>query len=101
VKVVAHAMQRYAVWFGGSLAASTVREMLKKINIYFVLFSQISMKYVIQEQNMKKKVQAFVVTMPYLILCERFFSFLLFACLFLVLFTLYRLKLSRVCFSLL
>ncbi|CAF5216792.1 unnamed protein product, partial [Rotaria magnacalcarata] len=25
VKVVAHAMQRYAVWFGGSLAASTVR----------------------------------------------------------------------------
>lgn len=29
VKVVAHQMQRYAVWFGGSLLASTV-------SLYFV-----------------------------------------------------------------
>ncbi len=28
VKVVAHQMQRYAVWFGGSLLASTVIEIL-------------------------------------------------------------------------
>ncbi len=34
VKVVAHAMQRYAVWFGGSLAASTVRKMFEKIRKY-------------------------------------------------------------------
>jgi actin-related protein len=32
VKVVAHAMQRYAVWFGGSLAASTVRRKNKTLS---------------------------------------------------------------------
>ena len=31
VKVVAHQMQRYAVWFGGSLLASTV-----SFSLYFV-----------------------------------------------------------------
>jgi actin-related protein len=36
VKVVAHAMQRYAVWFGGSLAASTVRKIFEKYNYYFL-----------------------------------------------------------------
>ena len=42
VKVVAHQMQRYAVWFGGSLLASTVFEFefefskLKILNLYIL-----------------------------------------------------------------
>jgi len=37
VKVVAHQMQRYAVWFGGSLLASTViKDLIIKITNLFV-----------------------------------------------------------------
>lgn len=42
VQVVSHHMQRYAVWFGGSMLASTVSifvmEMLKYLFLIYILF---------------------------------------------------------------
>ena len=69
VKVVAHQMQRYAVWFGGSLLASTVSLIIssifkfKKIYFFFVNLSRNFMKKVTRKRNITRKDQAFVVTM--------------------------------------
>ena len=71
VKVISHEMQRYAVWFGGSMLASTVRKIyhlsfsliiyscysyLKKLSfawIIFHLFSPSSIVSATRKNNMK------------------------------------------------
>ena len=37
VKVISHEMQRYAVWFGGSMLASTVR-ILYHLNLSLIIY---------------------------------------------------------------
>lgn len=76
VKVISHHMQRYAVWFGGSMLASTVSflsvvfverkccgNMLMKCLIFFC-YSLNSTKYVTPKPHMKNTVPVSVDTIP-------------------------------------
>lgn len=62
-------MQRYAVWFGGSMLASTVSHTL---NVYWINLTPYSlnfMKYVIQREITMSMVQAFVDIIQFLEQC--------------------------------
>lgn len=71
VNVITHHMQRYAVWFGGSMLASTVREpplgknwsYVRVCTMYYAhTCSRSSMKFVIRRRTMMSMVLASVVT---------------------------------------
>jgi hypothetical protein len=66
VNVLSHAMQRYAVWFGGSMLGTTVS--------FYFNFSLNSIMFVTQRKNMTKRDQVLHVTVVFLI-CKFFFNF--------------------------
>jgi actin-related protein 3 len=72
VNVISHPMQRYAVWFGGSMLASTVSHRSISHTLYlislssplssFFLFSLNSTEFVTQRSNTMKRVHVLLVT---------------------------------------
>lgn len=83
VQVISHHMQRYAVWFGGSMLASTVSMSqythmhvnALKVWSNLLLFSNPhspnSIKYVIRKPHTKNMDREYAVTIQYLAQCHR------------------------------
>lgn len=70
VQVITHHMQRYAVWFGGSMLASTVNMlvfMLCPVLPVLACFSPNFTKCAIPKRHMKSMAPAYAGTIPYLV----------------------------------
>lgn len=78
VNVISHHMQRYAVWFGGSMLASTVCQFL---HLYFVNSFHLSPSFIMcatQSNNMTNMVPAFADTTLFSEPCRKFICMMAF-----------------------